>query len=108
MTAASGFRLHAAAAQDITDIWTYIAKDNPGAAGTVREEILTALRTLVSFPHSGYERPDLTTRPIRFRRVREYLIAYAPDEKPLVVLGVIHGRRHPHAIAAILRNRSGE
>jgi hypothetical protein len=43
--------------------------------------------------------------PLRFILVREYLIAYAPDEKPLWVVAVMHGRRSPRVIAAILRGR---
>jgi hypothetical protein len=35
--------------------------------------------------------------------VREYLIAYAPDEKPQWVVAVMHGRRSPRVMAAILR-----
>jgi hypothetical protein len=50
-------------------------------------------------------RPDLTNRPLRFVRVRDYLIAYAPDEKPLWVIAVMHGHRSPRVIAAILRGR---
>jgi hypothetical protein len=37
--------------------------------------------------------------------VREYLIAYAPDEKPLWVIAVLHGHRNPRLMAAILRER---
>jgi hypothetical protein len=37
--------------------------------------------------------------------VRDYLIAYAPDEKPLWVVAVIHGSRNPRVMAAILRGR---
>lgn len=101
----SGFALHPAAAQDITEIWEFIGADNPAAAGNFREEILQCIRILVKFPHSGHIRPDLTSRPLRFQAVRDYLIAYAPDEKPLLVIGVIHGRRHPLVIAATLRAR---
>jgi plasmid stabilization system protein ParE len=79
----SGFRLHPKAAQDITGIWEYIAEDNPLAAGRVREQILAAIRGQVPFPHQGHKRPDLSSRPLRFRTVREYLIAYAPDETEL-------------------------
>jgi plasmid stabilization system protein ParE len=75
MTAAGGFNLHPEAAQDIVDIWEYIARDNPTAAGRVREDLLQALRDLVAFPRSGHLRPDLTARPLRFKRVRDYLIA---------------------------------
>ncbi len=100
-----GFALHPLAAQDITDIWEYIAEDNPLAARGVREEILNTLRGLVPFPHRGHRRPDLTSRPLRFTLVRDYLIAYAPDERPLWVVAVMHGRRNTRVLAAILRGR---
>jgi plasmid stabilization system protein ParE len=102
---ARGFDLHPLAAQDITEIWTFIAKNSPQGAHRLREEILEALRGLVAFPHQGHKRPDLTSRPLRFIVVHEYLIAYAPDEKPLWVIAVLYGRRSPRAIATILRNR---
>ena len=105
MTAAQGFELHPGAARDITDIWEFIAKDNPLAARRVREDILDAIRRIVPFPHHGHQRTDLTSRPLRFQTVRNYLIAYAPDEKPLLVLAVLHGRRSPRVMAAILRGR---
>jgi plasmid stabilization system protein ParE len=105
MNPGQGFDLHPLAAQDITDIWTFIADNSPHAAGRFREQILAAIRALVPFPHQGHTRPDLTSRPLRFISVREYLIAYAPDENPLWVLAVMHGRRSPHALAAILRGR---
>jgi plasmid stabilization system protein ParE len=72
---------------------------------SVREDILTGIRNLVPFPHQGYRRPDLTVRPLRFIVVRDYLIAYAPDEKPLWAVAVMHGRRSPRTMAAILRGR---
>jgi plasmid stabilization system protein ParE len=105
MIAGQGFDLHPGAAQDITDIWEFIAEDSPLAARRVREDVLDAVRKLLAFPHQGHKRPDLTSRPLRFQTVRDYLIAYAPDEKPLVVIAVLHGRRSPRVIAAILRAR---
>ena len=105
MTVDQGFELHPGAASDITSIWEFIAEDNPRAAGRVREDILDAIRRLVPFPLQGHQRADLTSRPLRFRTVRNYLIAYAPDEKPLLILAVLHGRRSPRVIAAILRGR---
>jgi plasmid stabilization system protein ParE len=105
MNPGHGFHLHPEAARDITDIWEYIAADNPLAARRVREDILDAIRNLVAFPHTGHRRPDLTSRPLRFKRVRNYLIAYAPDERPLWVLAVMHGHRSPRVMAAILRGR---
>ena len=105
MTGEPGFRLHPLAAQDIIGIWENIAEDNPLAARRVREEILGKIRAVVPFPNQGHKRPDLTSRPLRFILVREYLIAYAPEEKPLWVVAVMHGRRSPRVMAAILRGR---
>jgi antitoxin ParD1/3/4/toxin ParE1/3/4 len=106
MSEAQGFVLHPLAAQDITDIWELIAEQNPQAASRVRKDILNAIRALVPFPHQGHRRPDLTSRPLRFTVVREYLIAYTPDERPLLVVAVLHGRRSPRVMAAILRGRN--
>lgn len=100
-----GFALHSEAARDINDIWEFIAWDNPYAAGRVREEIWSAIRGLVAFPYKGHRRSDLTSRQLRFWRVRDYLIAYAPDKKPLWVVAVLHARRSPRVLAAILRGR---
>jgi toxin ParE1/3/4 len=105
MTAEYAFALHPLAAQDITKIWEYIAADNALAARRVREDILSSIRALAPFPNQGHRRPGLTSRPLRFIRVREYLIAYAPDEKPLWVVAVMHGHRSPRVMAAILRSR---
>ena len=105
MTAGRGLDLHPLAARDITDIWTSLAEHSPTAARRVREDLLDAIRALVPFPNQGHKRPDLTSRPLRFTLVRDYLIAYAPDEKPLWIIAVIHGRRNPRVMAAILRGR---
>jgi plasmid stabilization system protein ParE len=83
MNTEQGFTLHPGAAQDITDIWEFIVEDNPLAARRVREDILDAVRKLVPFPHQGHKRPDLTTKPLRFQAVRNYIIAYAPEERRL-------------------------
>ncbi len=101
----SGFILHPEAYDDLDDIWEFIARDNPDAADHLREEIYEAIRALVPSPHMGHRRPDLTSRPLRFWSVRGYLIAYAPDEKPLLIVTVIHGSRNPRVMAAILRDR---
>jgi plasmid stabilization system protein ParE len=101
----TGFAFHPEAEADLDDIWDYIAADNSAAANRVTAEIESALDNLVLFSGRGHRRPDLTSRPLRFIVVREYLIAYAPDERPLWVVAVIHGRRNPRVIAAILRGR---
>jgi plasmid stabilization system protein ParE len=101
----TGCAFHPEAEADMNDIWEYIAAGNSAAADRVTAEIENALNNLVLFPGRGHRRPDLTSRPLRFIVVREYLIAYAPDERPLWVVAVIHGRRNPRVMAAILRGR---
>lgn len=105
MTETRGFILHPEAAQDILDIWEFIAADSPSSAGRIREEILQAIRNLVAFPHQGFERPDLTGQPLRFHMVRDFLIAYDPDASPLLVLAVFHGKRSPRLLTSLLRER---
>ena len=101
----SGYALHPEAFADLDDIRDFIAQENPDAADRVITEIFDTIRGLVSFPHRGHRRTDLSSRPLRFALVREYLIAYATDEKPLWVVAVMHGRRNPRVMAAILRGR---
>lgn len=100
-----GYDFHPEAEIDLDEIWEYIAADNISAADRVIADIHQSLEALVPFPHRGHRRPDLTTRPLRFILVRDYLIAYAPDKKPLWIIAVMHGHRSPRVMAAILRGR---
>jgi toxin ParE1/3/4 len=99
------FELHPAAASDITEIWEFIAQNNLVAAQRVREDILNAIRGLVSYPNQGHQRKDLAFSRLRFHTVRDYVIVYVPDATPLLVLAVLHGARNPRVLAAILRER---
>src|SRR5713101_1666251 len=101
----SGYALHPQAFADLDDIRDFIARENPDAADRLMSEIFDTIRGLVSFPHRGHRRPDLSSRPLQFTLVREYLIAYATEEKTLWVIAVMHGRRSPRIMAAILRGR---
>ena len=75
---------------DIDEIWEYISQENIDAADRIIDDIFTAPRALVASPHIGHRRSDLTARPLRFHAVRDqYLIAYAPDERPLWVVAVL-------------------
>ena len=101
----TGYDFHPEALVDLDEIWGFIRAENLDAADRMIAEILFAIRALVPFPNQGHRRPDLTSRPLRFTLVREYLIAYAPETKPLWVIAVMHGRRSPRVMAAILRGR---
>ncbi len=99
------YGLHPGVLQDLREIHAYIAPDGPDAADRVVDEIFERIRNLVPFPHQGHRRPDLMSQSLRFVRLYDYLIAYAPDEKPLWVVAVLHGRRDPRVLATILRSR---
>jgi toxin ParE1/3/4 len=102
----TGWASHPEALLDLDEIWDYIAEDNLDAADRVITDILSGINAFVPFPDQGHRRRDLTSRALRFISVHQYLIAYAPDEKPLWVIAVMHGRRSPRVMAAILRGRS--
>jgi plasmid stabilization system protein ParE len=104
MISNQGFKLHPEAARDITDIWEYIAEENLRAASCARGHpgYHTQARTL---PTSRPQTTGSYFTSLRFQTVGNYLIAYAPDEKPLLIIAVLHGKRNPHIIAAILSSR---
>ncbi len=101
----TGYGLHPEAYDDIDEIRAYIAEDNPDAADRMVIEIFNVIRQLPQFPRQGFRRPNLTSQPLRFVPVREYIVAYAPEKKPLWIVAVFHGRRSPRVMAAILRSR---
>jgi len=81
----SGYSFHPDAAADLEEIWEFIAQDSIDAADRVLAEIHEVLHTLASSPRIGHWRPDLTSQPLRFHVASDqYLIAYAPDETPIL------------------------
>ncbi len=77
---------HPDAPTDLDEIRGSIAEYSLEAADRVVNEILDRIEALVPFPHQGFRRPNLTSRPLRFVLVREYLIAYPPEKQPLWVV----------------------
>lgn len=100
------FVLHPEALADLEEIADYIADDNRSAAAKLIDEFYERFHSLAKYPRQGHKRPSLTSRPLLFVVVQQYLIAYGPEEKPLLIVGVIHGRRNPEMIAEILRRRN--
>ncbi len=82
------YKLHPEAYTDLKEIGEYVGDDSLDAAKLVVTKIFDAIQALVPFPNRGHRRTDLTSRPLRFWRVYNYLIAYAPDERPLWVVAV--------------------
>ena len=86
------FKLSPEAAQDIREIWVYIAADSIKAARRVRLQILDACQTIARNPGIGHSREDLTDKPVLFWPTGSYLIIYAA-RKPLEIVRVLHGAR---------------
>ena len=101
----SGFVLHPDAFNDLVEVRDFIAADNPQAANETIEKLFRTFQSLAEFPELGRVRPDLSSRPVRFHIAGQLIIVYAPDEKPLPIIAILHGSRHPRTIAAILRQR---
>jgi plasmid stabilization system protein ParE len=81
----SGYALHPEAFADLDEIREYIAEDSPDAADRVIAEIFEAIRALVRFPDQGYRRTNLTSRPLRFKLVRECNRLRAGEKAPVGV-----------------------
>ena len=93
------FKLSPQAANDVREIWSYLAEHNVRAARRVRLKIFDACQWLAQNPRSGHERSDLTRKPVLFWPVGAYLIVYNPAASPIEIVRVLHGARD---IAAIL------
>ncbi len=90
----SGFELTPQAIQDLDDIWSYIATDNPAAANRVESEIVITCRRLAKHPLIGTRRQDITHLAVRFwalPRFPHYVVVYRPDTTPLQVIAVLQG-----------------
>ena len=60
------------AADDLFEIWSYIARDSVEAANRVQEAIYKACDLLAEGPLRGHPRKDLTKHPLRFWTVQPY------------------------------------
>ena len=99
------YGLHPEVYGDLDEIYHFISRFSLRAADGILDEFLAAFDLLAAFPHHGYHRTDLTSKPMRFKVVGNYLIAYLPGLNPVWVVAVIDGRMNPRVIAAMLRAR---
>jgi antitoxin ParD1/3/4/toxin ParE1/3/4 len=95
------FILTPRAAQDVSDIWDYIADDSIEAADRVLEALEKALYRLSKSPGIGHMREELADRRHRFFPVYSYLIVYRFETKPLQVLRVLHAARDVQSILGL-------
>lgn len=93
----SSYRFTPQARDDLFEIWSYIARDNPQAADRVEQAIYEACQLLSDSPLAGTVRKDLTSLPLRFWLVSQfpnYFIVYDPAAKPLEVIRILHRARN--------------
>jgi plasmid stabilization system protein ParE len=98
----TSFRLSQEAAEDLFEIYEYIAQDSVEAAERVRIELLEAMRGLAEMPGKGHSREDLTSHRVLFWPVRSYQIIYHSASQSLEVVAVLHGKRN---LRRILKER---
>jgi plasmid stabilization system protein ParE len=82
------------AADDLEDIWLYLAEQASAAiADRTLESIVRCFAELAEMPGKGHRRPDLTKLPLHFLFLEPYLIVYERDCSPLPIHVVLHGAR---------------
>jgi toxin ParE1/3/4 len=82
------------ALRDVQAVADYIASDSPAYATAVVKKIVSLTRGLAVFPNSGRMVPELQDASIRELLAYNYRIIYRVDEKEVVVVAVIHGKRN--------------
>lgn len=81
------------AEQDIDDIITYLAQENPSVAQTFLDALFSAMDNLAQFPELGHLREDLTDKPVKFWPFKwHYLIIYKTTS-PVEIVRVLSGFR---------------
>lgn len=91
------FELTPEALDDLYDIWSFIAVDSIASANRVEAAILSACSRLAAGPLQGVKRKEVTSDNVRFWTVSRYpnfIVVYAPDTDPLLIVAVLHGKRN--------------
>jgi len=97
----SRYQLTPQAVDDLFEIWSYIARDSPGAANRLETAVYNACAFLAEGPLRGKTREDITQLPLRFWTVQafpNYIIVYDPRSDPLQIIRFLHGSRDVLAI----------
>jgi toxin ParE1/3/4 len=101
----SDYLIASAAVIDLEDIWDYYAIELqvPDVADSIATEIFDAFEKLAQTPGLGHFCTDLATKPVRFWKVRDYLIIYRGEKQPIEIVRILHGARD---VQAVLGKRS--
>jgi antitoxin ParD1/3/4/toxin ParE1/3/4 len=89
----SAFLLSPEADGDVWNIWRYLAEETGvSVANRIEAELFRAFEMLAQTPGIGHRRTDLTSHPVFFFAVYQYMVVYRKSQ-PLEIAAVIHGRR---------------
>jgi toxin ParE1/3/4 len=85
-------RLSRLAEQDLLDIWSYIAKDNPDAADRFTDLLIEKCDNLCRFPELGTRRDELAPS-LRSFPVGRYIIFYRRADPGVEVARILSAYR---------------
>ncbi len=71
----------------------YLHAVSSGAASRFLAALDARLELLASNPLSGRHRPEFHHPALRFISCQSYVVAYAPDRRPISIVAIIHGAR---------------
>lgn len=80
------------AIRHLTDLRSYIERDNPAAAARIAETLLTAVERLAELPNIGRPGRVAGTRELVVPGTR-YVIPYRLGRERLEIIAVFHGRQ---------------
>jgi len=87
------FRVAPDAYDDLGQIEDWVSEHfGPLYAAKTHASLFAQFEMLVDFPHMGLQRPDISSRPIRFLFSGHYWIVYELDI-PLIIHRIIHAAR---------------
>jgi toxin ParE1/3/4 len=88
-------RYAARARNDIEEIHSYIAKENPQAAKRVKTAIVAAIKLIASRPYIGIRNARATELRSRLVSRYPYRIHYLVRGQDILILHIRHGARGP-------------
>jgi toxin ParE1/3/4 len=85
---------------DLDDIWFYVAKESGSIeiANRLIDTLTNRFFVLAGFPYVGRARDDDFGSGCRSVAVGEYVIVYCVENRDMLILRVVHGRRDLEAL----------
>ena len=98
----SGYVLGRDAEGDLHSLLDFVAAESVEMAYRLIKRLFEAFEALARNPGMGHTREDLTTLPVLFWPVANYLVIYRVKKPLIQIVAVVHGKRD---IPAFLRQR---